>query len=191
MEEVRIFELKDVGLQQAGKSILWTGGLFFIGLIGSFAYGIFINHEVSSIFFHLRNAFVLFIIIFGVKEFFNRKDKPGYGELVLLKIIDTSLVLEIDKFIVFNGNINELKAIRTLDLSNKKDDLQAQIYIGNQTFNLASSLNYNNKSQFNEFVLICEKKLGMKIKPVPFSIYTHNLQGIKYVEYFNPKNPLV
>lgn len=98
MGEVKIFELKNVGLGQAGKSILWTGRVFSISLIGSLAYGIFIN--------------------------------------------------------------------------------------------LASSLNYNNKSQFNELVLVCERKLGMKIKPVPFSIYTHNLQGIKYVEYFNPRNPL-
>lgn len=73
----------------------------------------------------------------------------------------------------------------------KKNDVQAQIYIGEKVFSLASSLNYSNKSQFNDFVLCCEKSLEMKIKSVPFSIYTHNLQGIKYLEYFNPGNPLL
>lgn len=191
MSEEKIYELKDIGLQQVGKSILWSGGAFGVGLIGSFAYGFFINHEVLSIFFHLRNAFIFFILVYGIIQLTNKKEERNSARQFLIKILDKNLTIEIDNTTVFKGPLNELRAIRTLDLSNKKNDVQAQIYIGDKVFSLASSLNYSNKSQFNDFVLCCEKRLEMKIKPVPFSIYTHNFQGIKYLEYFNPGNPLL
>lgn len=182
-----VFKLKEVSLQQAGKAVLWNFLPFVIGLIGSFAYDIFIDPQYRSIFFHLRNASIFAVVIYGITQLLNKKNVKDIAHLVLIKITDKQISIEIDKEIIFNGNINELKAIRTLELSNKKLDVQGQIYIGQQVVNLASSINANNKYEFDGFVKYCEKRLGMLIKPVPFSIFTHNFQGVKYVEYYNSK----
>lgn len=184
-------ELKEIGLQQTGKAILITWGSFALGLLGSFAYSFLISHQIQGIFFHLRNAFIVFIVVYGIMQLFNKKKIKDTAHQFLIKINDNNITIEIDHEMAFNGDLHELKAIRTLEPSNKKNDVQGQIYINDHTFSLASSLNGNNKNEFDEFVRYCEKKLKMQIKTTPFSIYTHNLQGIKYLEYFNPVNPLL
>lgn len=186
----KVFRLKEIGLVQAGKSIFLTFGLFALGLILSFGYVIFFEVRIRGIFFHFRNAFIFYAIVYGIMHLVKKKKKDFANQFVI-RIVNTELIIEIDQEVAFAGHINELKAIRTLDLSNKKNDVQCQIYIGCEVFSLASSLNSANKYTFNDFVRYCEKQLHMEIKAVPFSIYTHNLQGIKYLEYFNPHNPLL
>lgn len=188
----KVFRLEKVGLVQAGKSILSAFGPFALGLILSIAYTLFFEDNIPAISFHFRNAFVLSAIVYVVMYLYGKKKTKtkDFANQFVIRIVNDELTIEIDHTVVFNGNIHELKAIRTLDLSNKKNSVQCQIYIGKEVFSLASSLNSSNKSAFDYFVKFCEKQLHMEIKSVPFSIYTHNWQGIKYLEYFNPENPL-
>lgn len=186
----KVFKLEKIGLVQAGKGILYAFGPFALGLILSFAYTLFFENHIPGISFHFRNAFILSAIVYAVMYFSGKKKTKDFANQFVIRIVNDQLTIEIDDTVVFSGDIHELKAIRTLDLSNKKNDVQCQIYMGKEVFSLASSLNSTNKYEFDNFVRFCEKQLHMKIKAVPFSIYTHNWQGIKYLEYFNPENPL-
>lgn len=191
MKDDKTFKLTDVGLQQAGKAILLTWLPFVVGLCGSFAYDLLINPQSRTIFFHLRNAFIFAFIVYGLMQIFNKKRVKDSAKVVLFKILNGMLSIEVDNEIVFSGSLNDLKAIRTLDPANKKNTIQCQIYVGDVIISLASNLNFVNKLNFDDFTKYCEMHLHMVIKPVPFSIYTSNFQGIKYLEYYNPKNPLI
>ncbi|MGY4385199.1 hypothetical protein ACVWYN_002235 [Pedobacter sp. UYP24] len=190
MGNEKIFELHDIGLVQAGKSIMFTFGLFAFGLLGSMVYSLFVSHSHEGLFFHLRNGTIFFAIVYGIRQLFSRKKTKDIAHQLLIKISNDTITIEIDRETAFSGSLKDLKSIRTLDPANPKADVQGQIYIGNQIFNLASSLNRQNKLEFDSFVLFCKNALKMQIKSVPFSVFTSNFQGVKYIEYFNPKNPL-
>ena len=187
----KTFELRNIGLVQAGRSILLSSGVFALGLFGSMAYSLLISHGSEGIFFHFRNGMILFALVYFIRRLFAKKKMKDTAKQLLIRILNGNIAIEIDKETVFSGKLDDLKAIRTLDPANKKNDVQAQVYLGDQTISLASSVDWHNKNEFDAFVHYCQKALKLQIKPVPFSIYTSNFQGVKYLEYFNPKNPLV
>lgn len=191
MKEQKTFELKDVYLGvPGGKENIWLISLFLFTLFGSFAYDIFTHTYGRSIFYHFKNACLVLVLIVAVLRLFKKEKTKDFARRFLIGVNEEAIFVEIEGKPAFKGLLTDLKAIRTLELSNKKYDVQCKIYLKDQVFVLTSSLNGDNKFLFDSFVLYCERKLKMKIKPVPFSIFTHNWQGIKYVEYYNPENPL-
>ncbi len=162
-----------------------------IGFIGSMVYALLITPQVTrGVFFPLKIAAVFSTACYGISRLLSNRKKT-LANKVLFKIDNEQFIVEIDDEKVFDGKLQDLKAIRTLDPINKKNSVQCQIYIGDMIISLASNLDFMNKLNMDDFTKYCEKKLHMAIKPVPFSIYTSNFQGIKYLEYYNPKNPLV
>ena len=191
MTDKKTYELTDVGLQQAGKAILYAFLPFMIGFFGSMIYDVLITpHVTRGLFFPLKIAAICSVVGYGIGQLLPNK-KKNLANKVLLKIDDEQFIVEVDDEKIFDGKIQDLKAIRTLDPINKKDSVQCQIYAGDVIVSLASNLNYMNKLNMDDFTKYCEKRLHMAIKPVPFSIYTSNFQGIKYLEYYNPQNPLI
>ena len=152
------FKLTDVGLQQAGKAILLTWLPFMTGFLGSMIYDILITpHVTRGIFFFLRVAAIFSVVGYGVSQLLSNKKKT-LANIVLLKINNEQFIIEIDGEKVFDGKIQDLKAIRTLDPINKKNSIQCQIYAGDVIISLASNLNFLNKLIQFERILFTEKQ---------------------------------
>lgn len=82
--------------------------------------------------------------------------------------------------------LSDFKGVRTLHPSNPKADIQAEIVLRNRKVSLTSALDEDAKAGFDAFCRFCENVLGFVERDVPFSIWTHNWQGARYVEYANP-----
>ncbi|RNL85955.1 hypothetical protein ED312_11910 [Sinomicrobium pectinilyticum] len=175
----RSFILKKVMTLQVGKWYILCGLLIAISFIGI---KVILGDELRILQFPYSLFLVIAVFYAGVK-------------LIHKKYLKKSIQISIDPNIIkitYNDNggytkpTNDLKSIRTLHPSNKKGDIQAELIFRDHKITLTSAVNRESKEQWDAFCLHCQKKLRFVEGAVPFSIWTHNWQGTKYIEYKNP-----
>ncbi|WP_461532424.1 hypothetical protein [Sinomicrobium sp.] len=177
---VRDFALGEIMTIQVGKWYIWWGILVFISFVGI---KIILGDMLGILPIHYSILLVLTLFFTGI-YFIQKKYKK---ESVKLLISKNAIKIIYDGKDEFSGLLSDFKAIRTLHHSNKKGDIQAELFFRDRKINLTSAMNKEGKQQFDEFCLYCNKTLQFTESEVPFSIWTHNWQGVKYVEYKNPE----
>ncbi|UGU17179.1 hypothetical protein LS482_04735 [Sinomicrobium kalidii] len=173
------FTLNNVMTIQIGKwYILWG----IVVIISFFGIKVFLGDVLRII--QSPYSFVLVLALFFagirlIQKKYLKKSIRFFINKDTVKVIYN----DVDEYI---RPIDDLKAVRTLHHSNKKGDIQAEFFFRGEKINLTSAINHTGKEQLDAFCLYCQKKLGFVEGNVPFSIWTHNWQGVKYVEYKNP-----
>ncbi|MBC9797724.1 hypothetical protein [Sinomicrobium weinanense] len=173
------FTLSNVMTIQIGKWYMLWGLAVIISFLGA-------KILLGDAFRLIRSPYAIILVIAVFYVGIRLIQKRYLKKNIRLSIDRHTVKIAYDNTEEYSGPVSDFKAIRTLHPSNGKGDVQAELFFRGKKISLTSAVNQDGKQQFDTFCSYCRNKLSFEEKDLPFSIWTHNWQGVKYVEYQNP-----
>jgi hypothetical protein len=159
------------------STTIWffVGG--FIILVGYFGIKVYLGEILKLPFAGLAPAFI--IMMGGL--FLLRKS--AQKKIVLIEIIENKTIdIYYNDKKVISSPITDLLIMDTIHRRTTTADVQALLKFRNKKINLYSTLDRENKANFDAFIIYLENNFQFICKKAPLSLrYSKH-----YVEYFNP-----
>lgn len=86
----------------------------------------------------------------------------------------------------YRALMENFKGLRTL-FESPKNEVQGELILNDKKFSFAQNGNTESQDNWEAFYFLLNKTYNFEKTEVPFSVWTHNWQGVKYVEFTNPK----
>lgn len=173
------FTLRNVMTVQIGKWYILWGIAVAVAFLGA-------KILLGDVFRLIRSPYAIILVIAVFYVGIQLIQKKYLKKNIHLSVGGNTVKVAYGNTEAYSGPISDFKAIHTLHPSNTKGDIQAELFFRHKKISFTAAVNQDGKRQFDTFCLYCRDKLGFEEGDLPFSIWTHNWQGTKYMAYKNP-----